>query len=261
MAELFIAPPEEFVARRDQLARELRQAGDKAAAAEIKSLRRPTPAAWAVNQLAAAHRDQLWALVALGDRLRRAHEAVLEGGGTAVMREVTAERRRLVAELAHTAVELLGKGGEAQREAISQTLDAAVADRGLGELVRGGRLAKQLAAPSGFGDLDLLVGQPGLAPADDGGGQAEVAEDEQRRAGRRRRELERREREARLERLRGEAARKEAEATRALEKVQELQQEMDKLARPLEVAQQRAASAGEEAAAARTELEREDGGG
>lgn len=134
------------MARRDQLAGQLRQAGDKAAAAEIRSLRRPTTAAWAVNQLAATHPEQLSALVALGERLRRAHEAVLEEGNTAGVREVTAERRRLVAELADTGVRMLGKGGEAQREKISQTLDAAVADRNLAELVCAGRLTKELTA-------------------------------------------------------------------------------------------------------------------
>ncbi len=246
------------MARRDQLAGQLRQAGDKAAAAQIRSLRRPTTAAWAVNQLAATHPEQLSALVALGERLRRAHEAVLEEGNAAGVREVTGERRRLVAELADTGMRMLGKGGEAQREKISQTLDAVVADRNLAELVCTGRLTKELAAPTGFGDPELLLGEPELPPLRAEGPRPEVGGEDQQRAERRRRGLEQRERAARMERLRSEVARKEGEAARAVEKVEVLRQELQDTAQRLAVAQQRAKSAAEELAEARAELERGD---
>lgn len=281
MAELFEVPPEEFVARRDQLVRELRQAGDKAAAGEVKALRRPTVAAWAVNQLAARHPEQLSELVALGGRLRAAHGALLEGGGTASIREITAEQRRLVAQLTDTAVALLGRAGEAQRDAVSHTLDAAVADPGQGELVRAGRLTKELAAPSGFGGFEVLLdpvatasrrrttstdfdaGEPDddTQPDDDTVVAADAAaEAEEERAERRRQELELREREARVERLRRELARREAEATGAAQAAEALLEELEGLRARLEVAQRRAAAAADAVSAARSELERAEAG-
>jgi hypothetical protein len=151
--ELFGLPLAEFTARRDALAKELKAAGDKDAAAAVKALRKPTVAAWAVNQVArtTAGRKDVAALVQLGDRLRDAHDALLEGKGDAAIRELTTERRALVAKLTKAAIAQLGAGGEGQRDAITHTFDAAVADPEAAEVVRAGRLAKELAAPSGFG--------------------------------------------------------------------------------------------------------------
>src|SRR4051812_44776528 len=53
--DLFALDPSEFTAARDRLVAELREAGDKGAAAEVKALRRPTVTAWALNQLARRH--------------------------------------------------------------------------------------------------------------------------------------------------------------------------------------------------------------
>ena len=49
--ELYAGPADEFVAARDELAKGLKKAGDKDAAAEVKALRRPTAAAALVNRL------------------------------------------------------------------------------------------------------------------------------------------------------------------------------------------------------------------
>lgn len=48
---LFQAAPGAMVEARNALADRLRKAGDKAAAAQIKALKRPAPAAWALNQV------------------------------------------------------------------------------------------------------------------------------------------------------------------------------------------------------------------
>ena len=151
--ELFAVPLADFTAQRDALVKELKAAGDKEAAAEVKALRRPTVAAWAVNQVvrSATGRNDIAALLQLGDRLRDAHDALLEGKGDAAIRELTAERRALVGKLAKQAVAVLGGSGDAQRDAITHTFDAAVADPDAGLVVRAGRLTKELDAPSGFG--------------------------------------------------------------------------------------------------------------
>jgi hypothetical protein len=48
---LFQLPPAELVPARNALADKLRKAGDRAAAERVKSIKRPTPGAWAINQV------------------------------------------------------------------------------------------------------------------------------------------------------------------------------------------------------------------
>ncbi|HZG95712.1 MAG TPA: hypothetical protein VEZ46_13480, partial [Mycobacteriales bacterium] len=76
--ELYGLPPEEFVTRRDALARELRSS-DRGASAEIKALRRPTVGAWLVNQLARAEAEALDELLETGAALRDTQAAVVAG--------------------------------------------------------------------------------------------------------------------------------------------------------------------------------------
>jgi len=161
---LFAGPAEGFVAARDALVKELKAQGEKDLAAEVKALRRPTVAAWAVNQVARTAKKDVAQLLQIGDRLRDAHDALLEGRGDAGIRDATAERRKLVAKLTKRAVALLGAGGDAQAEAITHTFDAAVADPEAGMAVREGRLSKELEAPSGFGG-GLIFGSAPITPS------------------------------------------------------------------------------------------------
>jgi hypothetical protein len=163
---LYALAPGEFVAARDGLAKRLQQAGDKDRAKAVKALRRPTVAAWAVNQLARRHRQELGELLDLGERLRRAQAQALGGRGAGTLKELLAERRAAVERVARLAVAELGDSGGAQRDAIVATLEAALADPDDAEAVRAGRLSKELLAPSGFG-VGVGVGDGGL---DDGDG-------------------------------------------------------------------------------------------
>ncbi|MEO7296612.1 MAG: hypothetical protein ABIZ57_10750, partial [Candidatus Limnocylindria bacterium] len=138
--QLYAGPAESFIADRDATAKELRAAGDKEGAGAVKALRKPTAAAWAVNQLAHSARREVAKLLDIGDDLRAAHEALADGKGDAAIRAATTKRRKLVESLTDKAVGLLGANGEAQREAISTTLDAAVADPDAGIEVQQGRL-------------------------------------------------------------------------------------------------------------------------
>ncbi len=149
--ELFAQPSEGFVAARDALAKECKAAGDKDGAATVKQLRRPTVAAAAVNWLARDAAKDLAALVKLGDRLRDAHADLAGGGDGADIRKATADRRRRTAALTDRAVAHLGGAGEAQRVAITNTLDAAVNDPDAAKLLLSGRLSKELDPPSGLG--------------------------------------------------------------------------------------------------------------
>lgn len=158
MDELFDLPPAAFTAARDALAKKLKAEGDEDAAAEVKALRRPTVAAWAVNQVARSSPELIDAVVAAGAALADAQSAVLGGGDKKGMRTAMAARRDAVAAATRAAVKL---AGEAQRDAISATFDAAATDESAAEAVRAGRLTKELDAPSGFGgDLASVFALP-----------------------------------------------------------------------------------------------------
>jgi hypothetical protein len=90
---LFELPPEDFVAARDRLAKEL---DDRDAAKEVKALRRPTVPAWAVNQTVRRHRDVLRELLDAGREVRSAQRRAVTGLAAPAFAGATAERRRLV---------------------------------------------------------------------------------------------------------------------------------------------------------------------
>jgi hypothetical protein len=168
--ELYALPPAEFVAARDALAKRLKAEGDAEGAKEIKALRRPTAAAWAVNQLARNHAGALGELLELGERLRRAQAKALSGRGAGMLKELLAERRASVERVARLAVRELGSGtaGAAQRDAIVATLEAALADPDAAAAVEAGRLSRELPAPAGFG-----LGEWSPSPVDDDGDEDE----------------------------------------------------------------------------------------
>jgi hypothetical protein len=143
--ELYALPPSEFTAAR---ARHVAAVEDKAVAKAIGALRRPTVAAWAVNRLVRAGAPELDEALELGERLRDAQRQ-LHGSE---LRRLDGRRRELVGVL--TSLAAAGAGGLAG-EALQQvrnTFVAAMADGGMAEEVRGGRLVKALEY-SGFGPL------------------------------------------------------------------------------------------------------------
>ncbi|TCN32134.1 hypothetical protein EV644_12744 [Kribbella orskensis] len=73
VVELYGLPPEQFVAARNRLAKEVRDRGDEPAAAAIVALRKPTVAAWLANQLVRADPDGIHALTERGEQLRQTY--------------------------------------------------------------------------------------------------------------------------------------------------------------------------------------------
>jgi hypothetical protein len=178
---LFARPPEEFTAARNDLARRLRGERRPAEAGKVATLRRPTLPAWAVNQLVRRHPDRVDELIAAGRQLAQAQRRLLSGVRDDSLREATARRRELLAELTGAAVGILAEAGAAtatHRPAIAATLEAASADDGAAERVRAGRLSADLPAPSGFGGVAGLTVVPDTAPADE----ATPGDDDARRA-------------------------------------------------------------------------------
>jgi hypothetical protein len=174
---LFALPPEEFTSARDALAKRLKDGGDADAAKEVKALRRPTVAAWALNRLVRED-SGADALIELANELRKAQRGALSGLRGQALREGIKRRRAVVDGLTDRAVELLeaeGRGGASHREAIAKTLDAATADPDLAETVRAGRLERELDRPSGFGDVSGLVVLPSSRDEPPGEGEPKAA--------------------------------------------------------------------------------------
>ncbi|MER5184316.1 hypothetical protein ABT009_39325 [Streptomyces sp. NPDC002896] len=147
--ELYGLAPEDFVAARDRYAAAARKENDRALAAQISALRRPTLAAWAGNLLVRSEPEQVAGLLRLGEGLRQAHEQ-LDGPQ---LRELNRQQHGVVAALARQARQLAAKtghpvGDDVQRE-VEESLHAVLADSEAARQWASGRLAKSLHPPVG----------------------------------------------------------------------------------------------------------------
>ena len=147
--ELYALWPAEFTAARTAREKEARAAGDRALAAQIKALGKPTTVAWLANRLVRDHGDELRPLLELGDALREA-TAVLRGED---LRRLSQQQHQLVAALVRQARrDAAADGhrvGEDAARGLEEKLRAALADAGLAEQLTTGRLTGQLRH-SGF---------------------------------------------------------------------------------------------------------------
>jgi hypothetical protein len=160
---LYALDPGEFVAARNVLAKQLRKAGDREAAGEVAKLRRPSPPAWAVNQLVRRHRADVEELVGLGEALRHAQDRALAGEEPGDLRAAARARREALARLAEKAERILAERGAtpgAHAAEVGATLEAASLDAGAAEAVLAGRLSTELEPPSGFGVFEGVVAEP-----------------------------------------------------------------------------------------------------
>jgi hypothetical protein len=151
---LYATDLDEFVARREALARELRGAGDRDAAAQVKQLRKPSRVAWAVNQAVRREPKRLDAVLRAGGVLREAQQRALREGAGGSLHDASRARQQAVHALANVAVGLLGPTGESARDAIEQTFNAASIDDDAANTVRAGRLVHELEPPDIFSTLE-----------------------------------------------------------------------------------------------------------
>lgn len=147
--ELYGLPLDQFVPERTALARALRSAGRREEASEVAALRKPSVAAWAVNQLVRTQRKGVDELLDAGDALRAAHDRVLAGRGDAgSLRDAVARERAAVDALTRAARGLLTSQGHELSptiiERVSDTLHAAALDDDARAQVRDGRLEREL---------------------------------------------------------------------------------------------------------------------
>jgi chromosome segregation ATPase len=164
---LYRARPHEFVAERTRLVRALKEEGRRAEANEVAKHARPSPIAWAVNQLYYEHADDLARLMAAGSELR----AIQQGLGTSEAftrcKQAHHEALRTATDRALAIAQREGDKADAgTRRRIELTLNE------LGKLepgahgARAGRLAAEVE-PAGFDALSgLILPEPSDANAE-----------------------------------------------------------------------------------------------
>jgi hypothetical protein len=156
--ELYMLPAREFIAARDRLVTKLAAAKQRDRAREVKALRRPTVAAWVVNQLAHRNGAALRRLIDAGEALRRAQRRLVRGGSAADLRAAAKRRQEALRDLRSLAGPILREAGSAAHlHDVLATLEAASVDLGAAKAVTSGRLSRELPRPSGFGDAAPLT--------------------------------------------------------------------------------------------------------
>jgi hypothetical protein len=186
--DLYALDPSEFTAARDRLAAELRKAGERDAAAEVKALRRPTVTAWALNQLARRHGDDVRLLLGASAEVARAQVEVSAGGEASAFRRLTKERRELVHRLAAAGGQVLDEreagSGAGRRDALVTALEAASMDEEGGDALLAGRLTTEPQPTTGFGGFltAAVASAEGTARTGASRGEVRTASDRAERA-------------------------------------------------------------------------------
>ncbi len=180
--ELYSVTPDDFVGERSRLAKGLRDGGQAGEAATLGKMRKPSVAAWALNQLSRGNRRQVDLLLDAGHRLREAQAAVLAGSDHDVFERAQAAEREAVSRLVRVAETLLKERGAVSASVLNQVADslriAAISPDGR-ELLARGRFTKPPVS-QGFDLANELAAQtPRTAPAKDAG---PVEQEERRRA-------------------------------------------------------------------------------
>ncbi|WP_046773980.1 hypothetical protein, partial [Streptomyces scabiei] len=188
--ELYATPPPSFVARREELTAEARADGRVEDARRIRAARRPSLAAWTANLLLRSEPEESRRFLELGRALREAYRSLDAGG----IKELSEQRRSIVAVLSRQAAGLAAEAGhrlsEPVRREVEATLRAVLADEEAAGRWATGHLESALTPPT-----DLPGDTAGAAPSAASRSRAkdEVAE--------RRRQKQKQEREQKQEQL------------------------------------------------------------
>lgn len=152
--QLYAGAPAEFIATRTTLVKAAKAEGEKDAAARIGALRRPSVAAWALNQLVHRGDPVIDDLADLGVRLRQATSA-LDAAAIAGLR---GRRDEVLGALVTAAGSIAADEGQKLTAAVEaevrDTGIAALADEAAEAVLRSGTLTRALSY-SGFGEVDL----------------------------------------------------------------------------------------------------------
>jgi hypothetical protein len=163
--KLLAVDPGEFVAKRKELAAELRDAGRGDEAAVVAGLSKPTAVVFAVNRAA---RDRPNAARDAADAAERVRKAQLDGDPDAYATALEELKRSLdlLSEVADTHVGSGKRPTEAMRRRVRDLVRSAVADDDAREALRRGALAEEIEA-SGFSPFAGTAPKPakGKSPA------------------------------------------------------------------------------------------------
>jgi hypothetical protein len=259
--QLYGLPLDQFVAERGALVKALRADGDRGQAAEVAALRKPSVAAWAVNQLVRTQRRAVDDLFAAGDTLRDVQAEVMAGRQDArALRDAAGDERAAVDALVQSARGLLTADGDGLSpsviDRVADTLHAAALDDDARGAVDEGRLERELRHV-GLGAGGLVAPGPAKRSARQEQGHAAKPRDRGKRdddapkpEGRGKRDDDAAKRRTDAKR----AARERADARRAARSAEaDARREADRAARALKIAQERR----ERAAEALTDAEEE----
>lgn len=147
---LYATPPPEFVARREDLAAEAKAAGRVEDARRIHAARRPSLAAWAANLLLRSQPEESRRFLELGRALRDAYRSLDADG----VKELSEQRRSIVAAMSRQAAELAVEAGhrlsDTMQRDVEATLRAVLADQEAADRWATGRLESVLTPPADF---------------------------------------------------------------------------------------------------------------
>jgi hypothetical protein len=160
---LYREPSSNFIAARNSLASALKREGDAEAAEAVKRLAKPSPGAWALNQVYWRERPLFDRMIKAGDTLRTLQQRML-AGKSASPRDAMTERQSAVHAVVERAAGFLREDGNqvtaATRQRLATSADALASYGSAGDYVPG-RLAEDIDAP-GFAALATLGGAAGL---------------------------------------------------------------------------------------------------
>ena len=130
---LYAGDFDDFVTRRNELAKELRAEGDSDGADRVRALKKPSRGAWAINRVSADEPKLRDALLEAGAALRKAQEKVVAGSGDrAELREAGEREKAAVSTALDAAGAVSEKAGAklspAALERVSKTLHAVALD-------------------------------------------------------------------------------------------------------------------------------------
>src|SRR4051794_15038363 len=225
---------DEFGAERARLAKELRGEGRREEAAQLAKLRKPTIAAWILNQLVRRHRREVDLLLHAGHRLRQSQAGVVRGGERASFEQARQTEAEAVRVLGRDAEALLRSTRGASDAVLDQVVRglraAAVSDEGREHLARGD-FVRPPAEESGFDLLSGLVGELPERPP-----RAKQRQDDARRAKAALQEARRvlREAERELRDAEADVRRAESAARTAAERVEAARAEVERRKRATE---------------------------
>ena len=145
VGELQAVPLEDFVAERKRLAKDLRDAGERAAAAELAKLPKPSAPAWALNHVAREREELVGEWLAAVDALRDASTHADRASGDALRAAMAGHReatRRLLAAVREDARPNGRSLTEPMLDRVRELLQAATAEPERAEQLRAARVVE-----------------------------------------------------------------------------------------------------------------------